>query len=108
MNTQNIVVEDTVPHSPDIIWKALTIGELMGRWLMPASGFEAVEGNRFTNHCQCRDCQHKSGTGHGSYLTFPDRRAVTLTGQTTKWDMAATAAMCKRAVSVRLLVHRSS
>ena len=21
--------------------------------------------------CQCRDCQRKSGTGHGSYLTFP-------------------------------------
>ncbi len=41
----------------------------------------------FSNHCQCRDCQHKSGTGHGSYLTFPDRRAVTLTGQTAKWDM---------------------
>ncbi|MDB5516133.1 MAG: aldehyde-activating protein [Tardiphaga sp.] len=20
------------------------------------------------NHCQCRDCQRKSGTGHGSYL----------------------------------------
>ena len=25
----------------------------------------------FQNHCQCRDCQRKSGTGHGSYLTFP-------------------------------------
>ena len=25
----------------------------------------------FENHCQCRDCQRKSGTGHGSYLTFP-------------------------------------
>ena len=25
----------------------------------------------FMNDCQCRDCQHKSGTGHGSYLTFP-------------------------------------
>lgn len=22
------------------------------------------------NDCQCRDCQRKSGTGHGSYLTF--------------------------------------
>lgn len=21
--------------------------------------------------CQCRDCQRRSGTGHGSYLTFP-------------------------------------
>src|SRR5262245_25363085 len=23
------------------------------------------------NDCQCRDCQRTSGTGHGSYLTFP-------------------------------------
>ena len=22
----------------------------------------------FQNHCQCRDCQRWSGTGHGSYL----------------------------------------
>ena len=28
----------------------------------------------FENHCQCRDCQKRSGTGHGSYLTFPQRR----------------------------------
>jgi hypothetical protein len=39
------------------------------------------------NDCQCRDCQRKSGTGHGSYLTFPDRKAVNLTGQATHWDM---------------------
>jgi uncharacterized protein YndB with AHSA1/START domain len=47
-DTQNIVVEETVPHAPDTIWKALTVGELMGRWLMPTAGFEPVEGNRFT------------------------------------------------------------
>ncbi|HVZ30495.1 MAG TPA: GFA family protein, partial [Asticcacaulis sp.] len=41
----------------------------------------------FSNHCQCRDCQRKSGTGHGSYLTFPDRRAVTLTGEMARWNM---------------------
>jgi hypothetical protein len=39
------------------------------------------------NDCQCRDCQRKSGTGHGSYLTFPDRKAVNLTGQAAHWDM---------------------
>ena len=39
------------------------------------------------NDCQCRDCQRKSGTGHGSYLTFPSRKAVKLTGQATHWDM---------------------
>jgi len=41
------------------------------------------------NDCQCRDCQRKSGTGHGSYLTFPNRRRVTLTGNAAQWDMVA-------------------
>jgi len=37
--------------------------------------------------CQCRDCQRQSGTGHGSYLTFPSRKAVKLTGNATHWDL---------------------
>ena len=41
----------------------------------------------FMNDCQCRDCQHASGTGHGSYLTFAGRKAMTLTGKATHWDM---------------------
>lgn len=40
----------------------------------------------FQNHCQCRDCQRKSGTGHGSYLTFP-RQGVEQTGAATHWDI---------------------
>ena len=43
----------------------------------------------FMNECQCRDCQHVSGTGHGSYLTFPSRAAVELTGDTSSWDAVA-------------------
>jgi hypothetical protein len=42
----------------------------------------------FQNHCQCRDCQRKSGTGHGSYLAFP-RGGATLSGPATLWDMVA-------------------
>lgn len=38
--------------------------------------------------CQCRDCQRKSGTGHGSYLTFPHRPAK-LTGEAAHWDIVA-------------------
>lgn len=38
------------------------------------------------NHCQCRDCQHKSGTGHGSYLAFLGRDQVKVTGKATLWD----------------------
>lgn len=40
----------------------------------------------FMNHCQCLDCQHKSGTGHGSYLTFAGAD-LKLTGVATQWDM---------------------
>ena len=29
----------------------------------------------FMNHCQCQDCQRRSGTGHGSYLTLRTGRA---------------------------------
>jgi len=43
----------------------------------------------FMNDCQCRHCQQTSGTGHGSYLTFPLRAQVKLTGRATHWDMVA-------------------
>ncbi|TCT13367.1 hypothetical protein EDC22_101231 [Tepidamorphus gemmatus] len=43
----------------------------------------------FENHCQCLDCQKRSGTGHGSYLTFPRRADVTLTGEAKTWDIIA-------------------
>jgi uncharacterized protein YndB with AHSA1/START domain len=47
--TDEIVVEETFPHAPEIIWKVLTTGELIGRWLlMKPTGFEAVKGARFT------------------------------------------------------------
>ena len=45
---QEIVVDEIFPHAPETIWKALTTGELIGRWLMVAHGFEPVVGNRFT------------------------------------------------------------
>lgn len=41
------------------------------------------------NHCQCRDCQRRSGTGHGSYLTFPRRDEVTITGAAKIWQVTA-------------------
>ena len=47
-DTQDIVVDEVFPHAPETIWKALTTGELIGRWLMPPTGFEPVEGKRFT------------------------------------------------------------
>ncbi len=39
------------------------------------------------NDCQCRDCQRRSGTGHGSYLTFPNKTQVRIEGHATSWDV---------------------
>lgn len=47
-NTQAIVLDEVFPHAPAVLWKALTSRALIGRWLMPAEGFEAAVGNRFT------------------------------------------------------------
>ncbi len=46
--TQEIVVDEVLPHAPETIWKALTDGALMKRWMMEPTGFAAVVGNRFT------------------------------------------------------------
>jgi hypothetical protein len=43
----------------------------------------------FENHCHCRDCRRRSGTGHGSYLTFPDRTKAKVTGEARAWRVAA-------------------
>jgi len=48
VDTQDIVVEEVLPHAPETIWKALTTGELIARWLMPTTGFEPVKGKHFT------------------------------------------------------------
>jgi uncharacterized protein YndB with AHSA1/START domain len=47
-DTQDIVVDDVFPHAPEAIWKLLTTGALIDRWLMKSTGFAAVEGTRFT------------------------------------------------------------
>lgn len=37
--------------------------------------------------CQCRDCQRRSGTGHGSYVAFTGRQAVQLAGTAAQYDI---------------------
>lgn len=46
--TQAIVLDEIFPHAPQVLWRTLTSGDLMARWLMPPSGFAAEVGNRFT------------------------------------------------------------
>jgi uncharacterized protein YndB with AHSA1/START domain len=92
-DTQDIVVEEVLPHAPEMIWKALTSGELMGRWLhMTPTGFEPVKGKHFTYqttpagawdgviHCQVLEAVpnqrlvyswkggHEANVGYGSRL----------------------------------------
>ncbi|MBN8221670.1 MAG: GFA family protein [Spirochaetes bacterium] len=50
--------------------------------------YETKHAPIFQNHCQCLDCQKRSGTGHGSYLTFPARAEMTITGKATEWQVA--------------------
>ena len=50
----------------------------------------------FQNHCQCRDCQRRSGTGHGSWLTFPERADMAITGEATEWEVASDSGNVKR------------
>ncbi len=46
--TQSIVVDEVFPHAPEVLWKAITTGDLISRWMMKPQGFEPVKGNRFT------------------------------------------------------------
>ncbi|QPC88138.1 aldehyde-activating protein [Mesorhizobium sp. NBSH29] len=41
----------------------------------------------FQNHCHCGDCRKRSGTGHGSYLTFAKRDGVTVAGKAKIWSV---------------------
>lgn len=50
--------------------------------------YETSSTPRVELHCQCLDCQKRSGTGHGSYLTFSRRSEVTLTGPAKTWLVA--------------------
>jgi uncharacterized protein YndB with AHSA1/START domain len=46
---REIAVDEIFPHAPETIWRTLTSGALMGRWIgMTPSDFEPVPGSRFT------------------------------------------------------------
>ena len=46
--TRSIVVEEDFPHAPALLWRAISDGTLMVKWLMPPSGFAPVVGQDFT------------------------------------------------------------
>ncbi|HEV7446397.1 MAG TPA: SRPBCC domain-containing protein [Steroidobacteraceae bacterium] len=74
-DTQDIVVDEVFPHAPETIWKTLTTGELIGRWMMAPTGFEPVEGRHFT--FQTRPAGAWDGTIHCQVLeVIPNERLV--------------------------------
>jgi uncharacterized protein YndB with AHSA1/START domain len=91
--TQDIAIDEVFPHAPEVIWKTLTSGELISRWLgMTPTGFDPVKGKRFTYqttaagawdgviHCEVLEVipnqrlayswkgGHDANTGYGSRL----------------------------------------
>lgn len=47
-------------------------------------------------HCQCRDCQRRSGTGHSSWLVFAASPSDVVTGPATCWGSRDDRGMEKR------------
>ena len=46
---REIVVDEEFPHAPETVWRTITSGALMARWLgMVPTDFEPVPGSRFT------------------------------------------------------------
>jgi uncharacterized protein YndB with AHSA1/START domain len=51
LETKAIVIEEIFPHSPETLWRVLTSGALIERWMpMRPTGFAPVAGTRFTYH----------------------------------------------------------
>ncbi len=46
--SREIVIDEVFPHRAETIWKTLTTADLLARWIMQPTGFEAVVGKTFT------------------------------------------------------------
>lgn len=40
-------------------------------------------------HCQCKDCQRRSGTGHSSFIVFANAAGGIIDGETKSWSVLA-------------------
>ncbi|WP_077000094.1 GFA family protein [Variovorax sp. KK3] len=58
--------------------------------------FEIADAPIAMNDCQCRDCQRRSGTGHGSYISFGSRAKLTLTGEAKEWSVTGSGGLVKQ------------
>ncbi|MFN4206029.1 MAG: SRPBCC family protein [Agrobacterium albertimagni] len=69
---QQIVVDEIFPHAPEVVWRALTTGEIMARWLMEPTGFQPIVGNCFTY--QTKPAGEWDGTIHCEVLEVVENR----------------------------------
>jgi uncharacterized protein YndB with AHSA1/START domain len=103
-DTREIVVEEVFAHAPETIWKTLTTGALIGRWLMAPTGFAPVKGNRFTFqtkaggawdgviHCQVLEVIPNARFVHSWKGGHPDNTGYGAPLDTTvTWTLAQTA-----------------
>ena len=75
IETHDIVVDEVLPHAPETIWRTLTDGALIGRWLMEPTGFEPIAGKRFTY--KTKPAGEWDGTIHCQVLeAIPNKRLV--------------------------------
>ena len=63
--TRSVVIERTMPHPPEKIWRALTQGALLEEWLM-RNDFQAVVGHKF--EFRATPVPHWDGVVHGEVL----------------------------------------
>lgn len=75
-DTRAIIVEDTLPHSPETVWKVLTTSDLISRWLMQ-NDFSPAPGARFT--MRSRPMGDWDGTVHCTVTIFDPPRCLAYT-----------------------------
>jgi uncharacterized protein YndB with AHSA1/START domain len=92
-----IELDHFYPHPPEKVWRALTTPELMGRWMMPPTGFEPVAGNVFEMTTQPMPGQNFSGHVRGEVLeaiapellrmTWSDAQSDAPSGWVISWEL---------------------
>lgn len=71
---ESVVVEDIFPHAPSVVWRALTDGALMARWMMEPVGFAPIVGQAF--HFQTKAGGSWDGVIHCEVLEAVPQRTL--------------------------------
>src|SRR5437868_10610979 len=72
---RSVVVERSLAHPPEKVWRALTDGALLARWIMP-NDFRPAEGHRFAFRTQ--DSPHWNGVVQCEVLAIEPPRRLAL------------------------------